>query len=52
MGMKQSPDFAQEVMEDMFCDIMPDVEVYINNIGIWAQSWNVIKKLSLKCSND
>jgi hypothetical protein len=38
MGIKQSPDFAQEVMEDIFCD-MPDVEVYMDDIGIWAQSW-------------
>jgi putative transposase len=38
MGVKQSPDFAQEVMEDIFRD-MENVEVYINDIGIWAQSW-------------
>jgi hypothetical protein len=38
MVIKQSPDLAQEVMEDIFCD-MKDVEVYINDIGIWAQSW-------------
>mgnify|MGYP000205434783 CR=1 FL=1 len=37
MGVKQSPDFAQEVMEDIFD--MRDVEVYIDDIGIWAQSW-------------
>jgi hypothetical protein len=37
MGVKQSPNFAQEVMEDIFWD-MPDVEVYIDGIGIWAQS--------------
>jgi hypothetical protein len=35
---KQSPGFAQEIMEDMFKD-MEDVEVYIDDIGIWAHSW-------------
>ena len=34
MGVKQSPDFAQEVMEDIFHD-MEDVDVYIDDIGIW-----------------
>jgi hypothetical protein len=38
MGIKQSPDFAQEIMEDIFRD-MEDVEVYIDDIGIFAQSW-------------
>ena len=35
MGVKQSPDFAQEVMEDIFHD-MDYVDVYIDHrIGIW-----------------
>jgi hypothetical protein len=38
MGVKQSPNFAQEVMEDVFGG-MQDVEVYIDDIGIWGQSW-------------
>jgi hypothetical protein len=37
MGVKQSPDFVQEVMENIFWD-MKDIEVYIDNIGIFAQS--------------
>jgi hypothetical protein len=37
-GGKQSPDFAQEVMEDIF-QHLTDIEVYIDDIGIWAQSW-------------
>ena len=44
MGIKQSPDFAQEVMEDIFWD-MPDVKVYIDDIGIWAQSWEHHQKV-------
>jgi hypothetical protein len=35
MGVKQSPNFAQEVMESIFLD-MDDVEVYIDDIGIFA----------------
>jgi hypothetical protein len=38
MGVKQSPNFAQEVMEDIIWD-MTDVEVYIDDIGIFTQSW-------------
>jgi hypothetical protein len=38
MGVKQLPDFAQEVMEDIFWDML-DVEVYMDNIQIFAQSW-------------
>ncbi len=37
MGVKQSPDFGQEVMESIFLD-MDDVEVYIDDIGIFANS--------------
>jgi hypothetical protein len=38
MGVKQSPNFAQEVKEDVFCD-MEDTKVYSDDICIWAQSW-------------
>jgi hypothetical protein len=38
MEVKQYPDFAQVVMEDIFRD-MEDIEVYIDDIGIFAQSW-------------
>jgi hypothetical protein len=44
MGIKQSQDFAQEVMEDIICD-MPNVEIYIDDIGIWAQSWEHHQKV-------
>jgi hypothetical protein len=36
-GFKQSPDFAQEVMEDIFHD-MANIEVYIDDIDIFANS--------------
>jgi len=34
MGIKQSPDVAQEIMEDVLQGL-DDVEVYIDNIGIF-----------------
>jgi hypothetical protein len=37
MGVRESPDFAQEVMEDIVCDLK-DIEVYKNDIGIFALS--------------
>jgi hypothetical protein len=44
MGVKQSPDFAQEVMEDIFRD-MTDIKVYIDDIGIFANSEQQIFEL-------
>ena len=38
MGLKCSPDYAQEVMENIFCDIT-DAEVYIDDIGAFSNSW-------------
>jgi hypothetical protein len=37
MGIKQLPDFVEEVMEDVFHD-MEDFEVYIDKIDILGQS--------------
>ena len=38
MGIKQSPDIAQEIMEDTLRGI-EGVEVYIDDIGIFSNSW-------------
>ena len=39
MGVKQSPDFCQEIMEDVLSDFSDHVEVYIDDIGIFSNSW-------------
>jgi hypothetical protein len=38
MGIKQLPDTAQQIMEDLFRSF-DDVEVYIDDIGIFSSSW-------------
>ncbi len=38
MGLKCSPDFVQEVMENIFRDVA-EVEVYTDDIGIFSDSW-------------
>jgi hypothetical protein len=38
MGVKRSPDFAQEVMEDIFRDV-EECDCYIDDIGCFDSSW-------------
>ena len=38
MGLKCSPDFAQQVMENIFQD-MEDTDVYIDDVGAFSKSW-------------
>ena len=45
MGVKQSPDFAQEIMETVLHDELDDVEVYLDDIGIWGKSREHIEQV-------
>jgi hypothetical protein len=46
MRLKCSPDFAQEVMENIFQEI-EDAEVYIYDIGAFSNSWE--EHMALLC---
>jgi Reverse transcriptase (RNA-dependent DNA polymerase) len=38
MGIKQSSDIAQEVMENLLCDV-DDVKIYIDDIGCFSSTF-------------
>jgi hypothetical protein len=38
MGLKCSPDFAQNVMENIFRNVA-EVEIFIDDIGVFSDSW-------------
>ncbi len=44
MSLKCSPDFTQETVENLFCNI-DDAEVYINDIGAFSPNWEHHLKL-------
>ncbi len=44
MGLNCSPDFTQETIENIFCNIN-DAEVYINDIGAFLPNWEHHVKL-------
>ena len=44
IGLKCSPDFAQETMENIFCNV-EDAEVYIDDIGAFSNTWEHHVKL-------
>jgi hypothetical protein len=39
MGVKQSPDIAQEIMEHLLQDL-DKTDVYIDDVRIFSNSWN------------
>jgi hypothetical protein len=47
MGLKCSPDLAQETMENIFRNV-EDAEVYIDNIGEFSNTWEHHMKLLRK----
>ena len=39
VGLKCSPDYAQEITEDTLCDI-EDQDVYIDDVGVFSSDWS------------
>ena len=39
MGLANSPDWAQATMEELFQDMAQDLEIYLDDIGIFTNDW-------------
>ena len=39
MGLANSPDWAQATMEELFQDMRQDLEIYLDDIGIFHSDW-------------
>jgi hypothetical protein len=39
MGVNQSPDIAQEIMEHVLSSIMEEIKCYINDIAAFSNDW-------------
>jgi Reverse transcriptase (RNA-dependent DNA polymerase) len=48
MGVNQSPDIAQEIMERVLSFIMEEIEYYINDIAAFSDGWESHKTLFYK----
>jgi Reverse transcriptase (RNA-dependent DNA polymerase) len=55
MGVNQSPDIAQEIMERVLSSIMEEIECYIDNITALSDDWEshktLLNKLLTKLQN-
>ena len=48
MGVCNSPDFVQEIMEDIFRDMIPDIKIFLNDIGIFDDDFDT-HMTKIKC---
>ena len=39
MGLANSPDWAQATMEEIFHDMLPEIECYLDDIAIFSDTW-------------
>jgi hypothetical protein len=55
MGVNQSPDIAQEIMEHVLSSIVEEIECYIDNIAAFSDDWEshktLLNKLLTKLQN-
>jgi hypothetical protein len=49
MGVDQSPDIAQEIMERILSSILEEIECYINDIAAFSDDWESHKHCSTSC---